>query len=294
MQNEIEHLKKGLDLSITKKIQRDQKGHTSSIAYSKSGKHYTAGSIASDTHLLDISSEQAVLAIAVHNNDFLIEKVITLNNNPDTRALISPLVLKLLIDFHARTGEKIDYTVVNSSGEILVEIKDVATTMVHYKPAPSILKKTERSSPSPNFITVDKMEPLKFLKQYAVEGVARNFPTYDSASSYGASVISKDGTLYFGGQYSSFERRTGLHAEMAVVTSALMNGKRNITHIGLVSSKFVDAPCELCGCCRQFLSELAQKFSWNLEIITFAKDTDEYKTYTIDELLPNSWSSKKW
>ena len=134
---------------------------------------------------------------------------------------------------------------------------------------------------------------LAELKKYAILGVTRNFPQYDSASGYGTAILTKSGKIYFGGQYSSFDHRLGFHSEMTTIISSLMDGENDITHLGIVSTKYKDSPCDCCGICRQFISEMAVRYDWNLKIFNFALDTDDCRENSIKDYLPSQWSNKK-
>ena len=78
MKINFDKLKNALKFPIVKKNKKSGFGKTSSIAYSKNNRSYIAGNLASDTNLLDITSEQAVLVLAIQSNDFQINKIITL------------------------------------------------------------------------------------------------------------------------------------------------------------------------------------------------------------------------
>lgn len=285
----VQELKKALLLSVQKNSSREKDENTATCITSSSGHSYFSGKIESDNHLLDISSEQAALIQAVHHNDFNIEHVITLVENET--GVASPLVLKILADFSVRIKKSLSYSILDTSGKTIFETKDVINELSFYNP-PSI----QVDSLSKRVYTSNKIKGCTpdDLETYARIGIERNFPTYDSASGYGVSLLTSDGTIYFGGQYSSFEKRTNLHAEMSVITSALMDGSRSFTHLGLISSKHKDEPCTLCGCCRQFIAELEHKLDLQLQILCFASEKDIRITYTIDELLPYQWSSKKY
>ena len=284
----LNELQKILSLSVQKDNSKKKKGNTATYAASSSGYTYYSGKIESDNHLLDISSEQGALIQAVHHNDFDIENVTTLVES--ITGTVSPLILKILSDFSARTKNLLSYTIVDVSGNIIFETKDVTKEIPFYN-----LPLVELSTLKERTYSLNKIEnaTIDDLREYAHLGIERNFPTYDSASGYGVSLLSSDGTLYFGGQYSSFERRTNLHAEMAVFVSALMDNTRSFTHLGLMSSKHKSEPCTPCGCCRQFIAELQKKLDLELEIVCFASKKDIRVNYTIDELLPYQWSSKK-
>ncbi len=289
MPDDLQKLRNALSLCTAKK----KNGSCSaSIAYSRRGKNYAAGSIESESHLLTVPSEQAALVLSTQQNDFAVYHIATITEKDGV--LVSPLVLKIIIDHARRTGIPISYTIFNQEGAILFETKNVGALCSFYQPPSKPLGKVQGSKPETNKTKWNNAEgSLKdALKRCAILGSLRNFPTDDVASAYGAAVATKDGMLYFGGQYSSFEKRTGLHAEMAVITAALMDGATNFTHIGIVSSKHTDVPCTPCGCCRQFMTELIPKYNSNPRVYCFAKENDAFKEYSMEELLPDAWESK--
>lgn len=289
-----DQLRQSLDLCILK---TNDPNRTVSVAYSTGGKEYVAGRVGSDTKLLDISSEQAALILSVQNQDYKVNKVVTLVENPGEGFFVSPLTLKIIIDHGARTSTAIEYIVKDLDENILFHTDDATQAMPFYKLALKQLSKTKGEVViSPNKIILEPdsgNDYLELLKKYATRGIERSFPAYDSASGYGTAVITKDNTLYFSGQYSG-AGSSSIHSEMSAVISALMDSNTEITHLGVVSTKFADAPCDMCGCCRQFLSEIMDRFKLDIEIYCFAKDTDEYRKYKISEYLPGQWTSKKW
>lgn len=293
MNFELEHLKKTLDLSI---IKGGKDNRTSSIVYSKNGESYCGAYISSDTNLLSISSEQVALMRAIQNNNFEIEKVVTLVEKSEKNETASPIVLKILIDFVRRTGQKIKYTVIGMDGNILFSTENISSLFSFYKPNLIKLKKIDDDTIVPsNKVKLKKdFQVEDVLKKYALLGIERNFPTYDSASGYGTAVLTKNNNIYFSGQYSSFDKRMNIHSEMAAVISAFMEKDVEITHIGIVSTKYKDKPTHMCGCCRQFLTEIMSRFNMDMQIFLFAKDTDRYETQNINTYLPNIWTSKNW
>lgn len=288
MLDDLQELRDALKLCVVSNDNR-----TASIAYSQSGEKYAAGSVQSDTHLLDIPSEQAALVVSTHHNDFAIHRITTITEEQEG-VLVSPLILKIIIDHARRTGIPISYTIFNREGAVLFEAKDVRALCSFYQPTAKPLEKVQGSTPNINKTKWDSAEgTLKdALKRCALLGSERTFPTGDSASGYGAAVAAKSGMLYFGGQYSSFEKRNGLHAEMAVITVALMDGAIDITHVGIASTKHRDIPCTPCGCCRQFMTEIFRKYDSNPRVYCFAKENDASKEYSVEELLPDVWTSK--
>jgi len=292
MKIETNKLKKGLKFAVVKKNKKSGFGKTSTTAYSQSGKKYLAGNLASDTNLLDITSEQASLVLSIQNNDFKVNKVITMVEEVNPQQVVSPLVLKVLKDYEIRTGTNIKYTIVDLKGNILFD-EDINDFMSFYNPKTNPLAKTKSSRVSSNCVNIKNIRSVKsVLKKYATLGIQRNFPTYDSATGYGTAVLTNKSNIYFSGQYSSFDKRLNLHSEMAASLSVLMSGKKEkITHLGLVSSKFKEEPCEICGCCSQFLLELIKRCDFDIKFVCFAKDNDMHNEYLINDLISSQWAS---
>jgi len=283
---EFEKLKSTLELAVSKKAGDG----SASVAYSRSGQKYFAGSVDSDTNILNVTSEHASLCLSTLNTDYGIEKIVTLAGNG---VAISPIPLKIIADYSLRTKLPVSYKLINQDQNIIFETRDVFEALNFYKPEEILLSRIQNSKFSQNYTEARVSEPLE-LKQFAVQGIERNFPLYDSASGYGTALTTKSGKVYFGGQYSSPDKRLGLHSEMTTMISALMAGEREIESIGIVSSKFPDSPCDMCGICRQFLAEISAKLNIDPVLYCFSRDTDEYKTYKINDYLPSVWTSKKW
>ncbi len=285
-------LVKGLELCSVKKSKGQR---TSSLAYSKSGKKYLAGIIETDTHLLNYTSEQNAIVLGTIQKDYSINKVVTMVEDSTSQTFLSPLVVKFLIDYSIRSSTKIEYEILNTTGKRLFHTKNVAEVFPLYKPARVDLKMVkENKKPKTNKVKIKSGENAEeILKKYAIEGVARNFPMYDSASGYGTAILTKNGTIYFGGQYTSPDHRNGYHSEISVIMSAIMDGNTEITHLGLVSTKFADEPCDCCGICRQFIAEISARYNLDIKIINFAKDKNIKKENNINTYLPSQWTNKK-
>jgi len=280
--NRLKKLRGFLDFCILK---TGSKERTSSLAITKNSEYFGA-LIGSDTHLLNISSEQAALALSTSSIDYPVTELVTIF---DGDFILSPIVLKILIDYTTRTQTPMKYSVVNTDGEKLFETDSIQTFLPFYKPAQINISKTKEQY-SPNVGRADSSD----LKKYALKGLDRNFPLYDNASSYGTAVYTASGNIYYAGQYSSPDKRLNLHAEMVAVLSALMNNDHDIKAIGLVSTKYPDTPCNMCGICRQFILEITSKFKISPELYCFASENEKFKKWSIEEYLPDSWSSKNW
>lgn len=293
MKDTLQTLIQSLDRGLLKKKDTNR---VSSIAYSKSGKQYAAGKITFDTGVLDSSSELIALALSAQYNDYGVNKIVTLTENPEEGRTVSPVVLKTIIDHTVRTGMPIEYMIIDIEGNELFYSENISKTFSYYNPPISILSKVKENreiTENKATFNLDKDSAKDILKKYALLGLERSFTTYDSASGYSAAVLTKNGTIYFSGLYSSFGGNTGLHSEMTAILSALMDGNKDITHLGLLSTRNPDTPCNLCGCCRQFAAEVVNRLDLNLKIFCFAKDNDEYEKHTIEKYLPSQWTSKK-
>jgi len=292
--NIVKKLKESLSLSIIKK---EHKERVSSVACSESDNFYYAGLVESDTNTFNISSEQVALILSTISNDYKVSKIITMVETKTPQNVVSPIVLKLIKDHSMRTGiNNIEYTIIDIDGNILFFLEDIKNAMPYYKPKQITLSRVSQE-PSPYTKEInrkDKNNIPSLLKSYAIKGLEKNFPLYDSASGYATAVLTKNNKIFFAGQYSSPDKRLGLHSEVNAILSAFMNNEKDITHLGLVSTKYTDSPCNMCGNCRQFLSEMTTKHKLNPKIYLFAKDTDKYDEYNMDDYLPSPWTSKKW
>ncbi len=281
-------LKESLALSVLNKTGNPR---TASIAYSSSGKTYRAGKVESQNHILDFPSELCALTLSAANLDFGVERIVSISEEHKPGEAASPLVLKILIDHATRTGKPIAYSIVDMGGKIVFETKDVFTTFPFYQPERKTLAKITQQKVSPNHNSLENVDP-KVLRQYATLGLERAFLTKDDGTQYGCCAVTADKKVFFTGQYSSFDHRSNVHAEMAAIITALMNTPSPITHLGLISSKHTDTTCEMCGICRQFLQEISDILKYNLQIFTFAKDSDEFHSYSLAEYLPSNWSNQ--
>ncbi len=287
---ELQSLKDSLDLSVRTKPANPR---SASIAYSTSGKNYRAGHVESNNHILSFPSETVALTMAVAERDYGVDKITSIVEDSKPGELASPITLKLLVDHARRTDQTIAYTVVTKDGDTLYHVDDVQKALPFYQPERVTLKKIlATKNPESNFASVNKNTDLvQICRQFSTLGLDRSFTVKDGASDYGACVVTEEGKVYFTGQYSSFEHQTNIHAEMAAVITTLMRDKSPITHLGLASSKHRTVACEVCGICRQFLQEISDMLKFDLRILTFALETNEYHEYTLKDYLPSHWSN---
>lgn len=282
----LDLLKGKLELCVLSKTNNSR---SVSVAISSKLNQYYSGRFESINHLNHITSEAGALVISMQNNDFGIEKVITLT---ESQKHVDPLVLKIVKDFAIRTGTSIEYIVYDKDNNQLFQTNDIKKELSFYKPDLKQLSKTMEFVPEGNLVNLRELNEEnipKILREYAIKGITRNFPNYDSASGYGAAIITRNNNLYFSGQYSSPDNRLGVHAEMGAVLAAVMNGDKEIKYIGIISSKFKESCCAVCGGCRQFLVEHSSRTSTPLTVYSFAKEKDEFKVYNLQDYLPDGF-----
>jgi len=263
--------------------------NSSSVAVTGSSAYFS-GYFESQTHLLDISSEQGAIVLAVSSKDPKIEKIITL---VEKKFEPSPLVFKFFIDHIKRTSKNFSYQVVNKQGQTLFFSEDARKLIPFYNPKEEILEKIENWRPRGNKMSYNSSAPIYGqLKEAAEKGIETHFTKTSKGSLYGASVLAGD-NIYFGGGYSCPDQRLGLHAEMVAALGAIMDGNREISWIGLISNKFIQRPSRICGCCRQFLMELQQKSKIPIKIARFSYEADDKIETNLSVCLPDFWSSLK-
>ncbi|PIN75678.1 hypothetical protein COV18_02415 [Candidatus Woesearchaeota archaeon CG10_big_fil_rev_8_21_14_0_10_37_12] len=257
--------------------------NSASVAVTDNTLHYS-GLVESRTHLLDVTSEHAVLALATAAKDPHIKEIVSMVQG---NFELSPLIIKILADHTRRTGTPIKYTVFDIDGKELFTCDNASD--LYYAPKTEILEKIKTWEPRKNKTTIDQSIPIEQqLRTYAEKGMQTHFSA-GTKSLYGAAVIA-NGKIYYSGVYSSFDKRLNLHAEMVAAISAIMDGNREITHVGLISTKFEKEPCHMCGCCRQFFSEIQQKTGKEINIVAFSMN-GKNSQHRLSEYLPYGWHS---
>ena len=98
-------------------------------------------------------------------------------------------------------------------------------------------------------------------------------------------VKTRAGNIYKGVNIENAAYSPTLCAERSAMSAAISNGQRDFDIIVINGDSKDTYPC---GVCRQFIREFADD---NTKIV-IANDVDDYKIYSIDDLLPHSFSSK--
>ena len=109
-----------------------------------------------------------------------------------------------------------------------------------------------------------------------------------SGFTVGAALLTKDGKVYSGCNIENASYSPTNCAERTAFFKAVSEGERDFSAIAIVGGKdknFTDY-CTPCGVCRQVMAEFCSK---DFKII-LGKNDDEYKTFTLGDLLPESFN----
>lgn len=128
------------------------------------------------------------------------------------------------------------------------------------------------------------MKELKDLIKKAIDIKERAYAPYSNFH-VACVVMTKSGKIFEGVNIENASYSPTLCAERNALSTAITEGEREFSYIVITGDSEYTYPC---GVCRQFIREFADS---DTKII-IAKDTENYKAYTIDELLPYSFSKK--
>lgn len=105
----------------------------------------------------------------------------------------------------------------------------------------------------------------------------------------GAALLTKSGKLYTGCNIENSSYTPTVCAERTAVFKAVSYGERDFAAIAVVGGKS-EKPlefCSPCGVCRQVMAEFCDE---SFRILL--GDTEHFNSYTIDEVLPFSFTKK--
>ena len=101
----------------------------------------------------------------------------------------------------------------------------------------------------------------------------------------GAALLCADGEIYEGANIENASYGATNCAERTAIFKAVNEGKRDFKAISIVGAKRgddIENLCAPCGICRQVMQEFCRKDF----VIIVATSTEDYKKYTLQELLP--------
>ncbi|MBE6444821.1 MAG: cytidine deaminase [Alphaproteobacteria bacterium] len=121
------------------------------------------------------------------------------------------------------------------------------------------------------------------LFDLAIKAAKNAYSPYSNFA-VGAAILADDNNFYFGCNVENISYPVGTCAESGAIASMIANGAKQIKEILIfANSKTLIVPC---GACRQRIAE----FSTPQTLVHLADTEGVQKTYTIDELLPLSFS----
>lgn len=127
------------------------------------------------------------------------------------------------------------------------------------------------------------------LIEKAKEAAKNAYAPY-SGFTVGAALKTKSGKVYLGCNIENAAFGPTNCAERTAFFKAVSEGEREFSEIAIVGGKSLDfgSYCSPCGVCRQVMGEFCDS---DFTVI-LGKADNEYKTFTLDELLPHSFSDK--
>lgn len=138
---------------------------------------------------------------------------------------------------------------------------------------------------------LDEMKniPVEELIKSAMDARKKAYAPY-SGFQVGAAVLTNELRIYTGCNIENAAYSTGICAERTAIAKAASEGWRKLKAIAIVggpAGKTVGQYAFPCGMCRQVMAEFAadaERF-----FIIVAKNTQDYKVYLLNQLLPESF-----
>ena len=132
-----------------------------------------------------------------------------------------------------------------------------------------------------------KEETIKDLITKAIKMLEYSYVPY-SHFHVGAALLANNGTIYTGCNIENAAYGPSNCAERTAVFKAVSEGVKEFEAIAVVGGPDgrIKDFCPPCGVCRQVLAEFCTR---DFKVI-LAKSIDEYKVFTLEQLLPESFS----
>ena len=132
------------------------------------------------------------------------------------------------------------------------------------------------------------MIDYKLLMHMAQEARNNSYSPY-SHFRVGAALLTKGGKIYTGCNIENAAYSVANCAERTAIFKAVSEGERDFAAIAIVGGKEGETSdfCAPCGVCRQVIAEFCQK-----EFKIILGNEEKFEVYTLDELLPYSFTGK--
>ena len=134
------------------------------------------------------------------------------------------------------------------------------------------------------------MEKEKSLVKAAIAARENAYAPY-SGYTVGAAVLADNGCIYSGCNIENASYPAGICAERTAVFKAVSEGAKRIDAIALSAGKSGQQPEKHpspCGICRQVMAEFGDG---DMPVI-LAKSEEDYKIYSLSQLLPLSFTAE--
>ncbi len=130
--------------------------------------------------------------------------------------------------------------------------------------------------------------PVRELIQSAIDARRKAYIPY-SGYAVGAAVLTADERIYTGCNIENASYGATVCAERTAIFKAVSEGRNKCKAIAIVGSPKGDVVTQYaypCGMCRQVMREFSQPEEFTVII---AKSVEEYQSYSLAELLPESF-----
>ena len=119
---------------------------------------------------------------------------------------------------------------------------------------------------------------MKELIERAMEMARKAYAPY-SRFQVGAAVLAESGEIYGGANVENASYGATVCAERSAIFAAVNAGERKLKAIAVTATP--------CGMCRQVMREFCDPEAFKVIV---AKTADDYRVFTLEELLPESFS----
>ncbi len=127
----------------------------------------------------------------------------------------------------------------------------------------------------------------KELIKLAIDNLKNSYAPY-SKFNVSAAVLADSGKIYTGVNAENAAYPATMCAERSAIFHAVSCGERSFTAIAIVGGHDYQIKdyCAPCGVCRQVMREFSDPKEMR---VILAKSTDDYREFTLEELLPESF-----
>ena len=128
------------------------------------------------------------------------------------------------------------------------------------------------------------------LIEYAMDARNNSYAPY-SGYNVGAALLCEGGEVICGSNIENASYPATVCAERCAIFSAVAKGKKNFKAIAIAGGNHLETDTLTdyaypCGICRQVMREFTDPDEF---IVIVARSIDDYKEFTLSELLPNSF-----